>query len=187
MKPLITQRLFICSILFFSFFSSFALGQDDYKELKITESNLKSALKAKVEDFEGKSFTLSDSKAKARIVLFWAGWCPPCQKAFKDLSEANDEFVKNEIEIFAISTDESEDEKNKAKDLVGQYKTKFKNGFVNKHVWEAFETKTIPAFWFLSSDGKVKKVIIGYVSITKIKRDLNELFSLKLLIPEDKK
>ncbi len=68
---------------------------------------------AKVPDFSLKSINDNEIKfseyigKKIIVIDFWATWCKPCKKLLKDLNKIYKE-LNNEIEVFAISVDNSQ-------------------------------------------------------------------------------
>ena len=62
--------------------------------------------------------SLYDIKANQKLIVFWASWCPACNKELPYIKEYYNEFKKNGGEIIAVSLDYDQDEFNKAtKDL----------------------------------------------------------------------
>ncbi|WP_322969072.1 TlpA disulfide reductase family protein [Faecalibacter sp. LW9] len=80
---------------------------DDLKS-KVKSETLKIGNKAPDIKFEsavkGKK-SLYDIKANQKLVVFWASWCPACNKEMPYIKEYYNEFKKNGGEIIAISLD----------------------------------------------------------------------------------
>ncbi|MCK4751256.1 MAG: redoxin domain-containing protein [Bacteroidales bacterium] len=57
-----------------------------------------------LEDTEGKEWRLSEFKDSKWVVLIWvfADWCPVCHGEFHDLMKLQDEFSKEEVQVFTI-------------------------------------------------------------------------------------
>ena len=57
-----------------------------------------------MEDTEGKEWKLIDFKGNKWVVLIWvfADWCPVCHGEFHDLIDLQDEFAKEDIQVFTI-------------------------------------------------------------------------------------
>lgn len=57
-----------------------------------------------LEDTEGTEWKLGDFKDKKWVVLIWvfADWCPVCHGEFHDLMKMQDEFNKEEVQVFTV-------------------------------------------------------------------------------------
>lgn len=54
---------------------------------------------------DGKTLPASALRGKAVLVLFWATWCPYCQKELPDLQAAYEKYRGRGFEILALSID----------------------------------------------------------------------------------
>ena len=63
----------------------------------------------KVQDAEGKPFTLYSIKAKMKIIDFWASWCAPCRALTPRLKALYEEFHDQGLEIVGISMDDNKE------------------------------------------------------------------------------
>ncbi len=54
---------------------------------------------------DGKTFSAQALKDKAVLVVFWATWCPSCQKELPELQALYDKHRGRGFEILAISVD----------------------------------------------------------------------------------
>lgn len=54
---------------------------------------------------DGKTFSAQALKGKAVLVVFWATWCPSCQKELPELQALYDKHRGRGFEILAISVD----------------------------------------------------------------------------------
>jgi peroxiredoxin len=77
-----------------------------YADLKIGDkfANFEST------DTDGKIVKLSDIKAKAVLLDFWASSCFPCRKENKHLVKAYDDYKKYGFEIFGVSGDSKKED-----------------------------------------------------------------------------
>jgi cytochrome c biogenesis protein CcmG, thiol:disulfide interchange protein DsbE len=49
---------------------------------------------------------LSDYKGKTVYLDFWASWCGPCRKSFPFMSQLQEKYGKDGLEVIAINVDE---------------------------------------------------------------------------------
>ncbi len=59
-----------------------------------------------LEDTEGKEWQLQDFKDKKWVVLIWvfADWCPVCHGEFQELMKMQEDFQKEEVQVFTLET-----------------------------------------------------------------------------------
>jgi len=63
-----------------------------------------------VNDLNGNQVKLSNISAKKTILFFWASWCPHCENMLPELLKMHDAEHTGNIQIVAISIDESDEE-----------------------------------------------------------------------------
>ena len=57
---------------------------------------------------DGASFTLSDSRGKEAVLLFfWTTWCPFCRKEIAGLTARKEELVKAGMKVITVNVNES--------------------------------------------------------------------------------
>lgn len=59
-------------------------------------------------DPQGKVHTLAEYKGKPLILLFWATWCPYCEKLHPGIEKLREEYIKSDLQILGISFNEDE-------------------------------------------------------------------------------
>ncbi|MGB9668630.1 MAG: peroxiredoxin family protein [Thermosulfidibacteraceae bacterium] len=79
---------------------------------------LKQAPYFEIKDLNGNVRRLTDYKGKRLLLIFWGSWCPTCKDILKSLNEKVQELKSKNIEILAVSVDESE---NKAIEVLKEY------------------------------------------------------------------
>ncbi len=80
--------------------------------LSLDESNFESVKEGSMapdfvlEDTDGKEWQLQKFKNKKWVVLIWvfADWCPVCHGEFQDLMKMQDEFEKEDVQVFTLET-----------------------------------------------------------------------------------
>lgn len=105
---------------------------------------------------EGKEVTLSQVKAKVKIVDFWASWCGPCRLNNPSLKKLYESFKEKGLEIVGVSLDNSK------KNWVGAID---KDGLPWIQVsslkgWkcataQAYSISAIPALFVLDSENRI--------------------------------
>lgn len=104
------------------------------------------------------------SKAKIQIVNFWATWCQPCLEEMPSMMNLKKKFQPNDLEIFAINTDEEDQLKAIAKT---KKKLKIANEFTmvldqKSKISDAFDISAIPVT-IVFKNGKVLEFYNGPV------------------------
>jgi cytochrome c biogenesis protein CcmG/thiol:disulfide interchange protein DsbE len=59
-----------------------------------------------LEDFDGRSVSLSDFRGRPVIINLWATWCPPCRIEMPELQAAYDKYQEQGLVILALDNDE---------------------------------------------------------------------------------
>jgi hypothetical protein len=150
-----------------------------FAQVEITEEQIISqkTLETKFQGLDGNSFSLSDSKAKFKIILLWASWSPYGVMALENLGREYAYFVKKDVEIFGFVNDVKKLKKSeirKALKLTREYNIKFKNAFAEDIFFDEFTStrKATPQILILEDNGKVSRVFLGFApdkTIEKLK------------------
>ena len=61
----------------------------------------------KLQELNGKSWTLKEQRGKVVVLNFWATWCPPCRKEMPDLDALYRQFKDQGLVILAISDEDA--------------------------------------------------------------------------------
>ena len=106
--------------------------------------------------------SLYDIKANQKLIVFWASWCPACQKELPFIKEYYNDFKKNGGEIVAVSLDFDQDEFNKATKDLNWY------NYTDLLKWDsplvdAFDISATPTLILVDKDNKVIKKV-GHIS-----------------------
>lgn len=62
-----------------------------------------------VSDYDGKQYSLDQSRGKWVFLHFWASWCGPCRKEMPTIEKLQSEMRDKPIDIVLIDTAEDED------------------------------------------------------------------------------
>lgn len=98
--------------------------------------------------------SLYDIKANQKLVVFWASWCPACNKELPYIKEYYNDFKKNGGEIIAISLDYDQNEFKKAtKDFTWFNYTDLLKW--DSPIAESYNVQSTPTLFLLDKDNNV--------------------------------
>ena len=86
-------------------YSSYGQSIKSYLELNVNPKVGDKFADFESTDTDGKIVKLSDIKAKAVLLDFWASWCFPCLAENKNLVKIYADYKKYGFEIFGVSGD----------------------------------------------------------------------------------
>ena len=129
-------------------------------------------------DVNGKSIKLSDVKAKAILLDFWASWCFPCREENKNLVKVYEDYNKIGFEIFGVSGDIKRDHWIKA---IEEDKLIWINVFDGKGMDSKpiliYGINGIPDNFLISSDGII---VARNLRGDELRKNLDQLLKNKL-------
>ncbi len=133
---------FLAGQIFFDVFESSA-GQSSAQKKKY--SHYESLLKESVFVTKaGKTIAGNAIEAPIVILNFWATWCKPCLEEFPSLTELDEKFNDQQVQIIGINTDEADAKKEISKTIENN-NLKFPNILDTDGVWlEKFMITAIP-------------------------------------------
>lgn len=141
---------------------------------------------AKIEDFEGNEFILSDVlEDKRYIVNVYADWCGWCFKEWISWSECIDD-IKTEfnIEFLVLATNKNvplDDSKEKLRTSLGQFVdlVKLSIYYINQDLLTAeYGVNAFPTSFILDEDGSILDTLLGYHVCEPLENVLIDLFGL---------
>ena len=127
----------------------------------------KSAPDFMVNDINGNSHKLDDYKGKNVLIVFWATWCPPCNKEIPHLIELRNAIGEDELEILAISSEDSELVKNFTTAKMLNYTTVPIGDSVLPAPFSG--VTSIPTSFYIDKNGDIKLATEGLVSFEEAK------------------
>ena len=130
----------------------------------------KSAPDFTVTDIEGKQHSLSDYIGKNVLVIFWATWCPPCQREIPHLIELRKQQSEEDLTILAISNEEPELLKNFAEQKQINYTVAAAGNNVLPSPF--VDVQYIPTSFFIDSKGRIQNAVIQSLTLEQIKNIL---------------
>jgi thiol-disulfide isomerase/thioredoxin len=125
-------------------------------------------------EFPLKSFTLNDlsnapvevksDDGRAKLIIFWASWCPTCKDDLKFMVDLDQRQELNHIDILAISVDNSV-----GSALLALSQNKIEPGFrvlldPENQIAKTFEVYGVPESFLVNKNGQVIKRFVGPVN-----------------------
>jgi peroxiredoxin len=112
-------------------------------------------------DIDGKQHSLNSYHGKNVMVVFWATWCPPCNREIPNLIELRKTNSEDSLAIIAIS--------NENPDLVKRFVAAKGINYTVASIQSGVlpspfaDVSSIPTTFFIDKNGKIKLATIGVV------------------------
>jgi len=123
---------------------------------------------------EGDEVTLSELKGKKVILNFWATWCPPCKVEMPHFQE----YYKNHAEddnVVILAANMTYKDKN-VQQFVDSYELTFPILLLEADdLIKTYEVLTMPSTFFIDTQGKIQKKMVGAIDEEIIQESVNEL------------
>lgn len=125
-----------------------------------------------VEDLDGKRIAIEDLKGKPLFINFWATWCPPCIAEMPSIQRLYDEY-KHDVNFILASNESTE----ALKQFIEKKKYTFPVYVLRQNVPDIFASRSIPASFLISPEGKIimKKQGAARWDGKKVKRLLDKM------------
>ncbi|GAA3937588.1 TlpA disulfide reductase family protein [Litoribacillus peritrichatus] len=103
---------------------------------------------------------LSEHYGEVILLNFWATWCGPCRKELPVLNNLQKKYERAGFSVLAVSVDEADA---KVANYVEPFKLSFPVLLDEEHkVVKEYDIQAMPGSVFLSRDGEIKYVHLGY-------------------------
>ena len=173
------RLLFIVAILISSFNinaqSNKVKAEDNYTFVKEGEM----APDFTTEMLDGSKITLSDLKGKVVLLNFWATWCGPCMKEFKEVPEKLLKPLEGQNFVFLpVSRQEK-------REVVAKKMAHLKGKGIDfpvgldptRDIYKQYAGQTIPRNFLIDQNGKIVYISTGYTeeSLDKIVEKVNKM------------
>ena len=127
---------------------------------------------------EGAQVQLSDYKFRSKVVVFWASWCPDCQKELPIIQRLYEKY-QDKVDFFMVDIVDGERET-----LETSHKFLRNQGFTfpvyidqDLQAFKFFDVKAIPTIFIVDKDGIVKQIYVEQGSEEILSKDLKQLIN----------
>lgn len=127
---------------------------------------------------EGAQVQLSDYKFRPKVVVFWASWCPDCQKELPIIQRLYDKY-QDKVDFFMVDIVDGERET-----LETSHQFLRNQGFTfpvyidqDLQAFKFFDVKAIPTIFIVDKDGIVKQIYVEQGSEEILSKDLKQLIN----------
>jgi len=112
-----------------------------------------------LQDIDGQTFNLAETKKYWVFVHFWASWCGPCRKEMPAIQKMWNTLEKEGLKIALINTSEDEDT---VFNFLGIYAPDIR-ALMDRdgQVTEKWQPRGLPATYLVDPDGQVRYQALG--------------------------
>jgi len=127
-----------------------------------------------LKDVNGNIYSSSGFAGKPTVINFFATWCPPCREEIPGFVEIYNKHKGKGFELIGISLDT--DSREDLPGFLAANRVEFRVLIGNLETARAFGGVTsIPTTFFVGKDGRIKKVLMGYIGKEDFDREVQEL------------
>jgi thiol-disulfide isomerase/thioredoxin len=118
---------------------------------------------------------LADLKGKVVLVDFWATWCGPCEKTIPMQKRLYQKYAEQGFDVWSVNEDQGAG----VNERVSAYARRFALPFPVVHdtggaAAELYGVDVFPTMLLVGRDGRVKRVEIGVLSVSRLEDQLDE-------------
>jgi peroxiredoxin len=126
-----------------------------------------------LKDVKEQSKKLSEYNNQKIMLHFWADWCSSCREEFFTLENIYQQLKLQNAIIIGINVGQT---KEHVKELIDEYGITFPMlRDESKEISEKYEVRGLPMNYFITTSGKIHKVITGWMDKDKILQVIKEM------------
>jgi peroxiredoxin len=129
-----------------------------------------------LDNLDGQSISLSDSRGRLVLVNFWASWCPPCRSEMPFIQNifTDKKWAEEGLIVLAIDIGESP---STVREFVKKEGLTFPVLLdIEREVSIEYYVRAIPTTYFIDREGIIRAIKIGAFSdLPEIERTLNKI------------
>ncbi len=137
---------------------------------------------AEIKLINGKTYKISDGKAKVVLLNMWATWCGPCKAEMPELVKLQEEYGSRGLQIVGVDTDPEPEAQ--VKSFVEKQGLTYEIGWASDEMREAMmkmsRANGIPLSFLITKDGKVGGIFMGFSASgtpEKLKKTIEDLLN----------
>ena len=124
-------------------------------------------------DVDGQQQKLSEFKNQKIMLHFWADWCASCREEFYTLQNVHDSIKQQNATVIGVNVGQTKEHVN---ELVDEYGVTFPMlRDETKEIAEKYKVHGLPMNYFITTSGKIHKVVTGWMNKDKIFEILQEM------------
>ena len=112
-----------------------------------------------LQDVDGNTYNIKQSRGKWVFVHFWAAWCGPCRREMPTVQRMTEKLKETAIDIVLVNTAETDDEVFNFLGVVAPDMSTLmdRDGLVT----ERWQPRGLPASFFVSPEGTLEYIALG--------------------------
>ncbi len=131
-------------------------------------------------ELRGGFVELDQYRGKVVLINFWGTWCEPCKRELPALQQAYEQFSDQGLMIIGVNlTDDEQIQGKSIADIaafLGQYGVTYPIALdLDGKITEAYRVFPLPTSFFITTDGLIRYVHIGELTLTDIAARFTEL------------
>jgi len=108
------------------------------------------------EDFDGKSFKLSDYRGKVVVVSFWASWCKPCRELIPHEQSLVQRFGDKPFALLGVNIDDNREAALKVITTHGISWRNWRAGGEGNPIQKRWPIEALPTICVIDADGNLR-------------------------------